>query len=221
MTIIADIDISRALAAAAKRPRVAGVPPKARWEALAMIEEEALVAPTCSYGNRRVRDVRGAWLDFGEATLHAPGLSAVSEKLSGVTAIACTLGPALEARVSTLCAGRRLSLALALDEVGNELLMYIARLVALKIRGEARQHGLSVGETLTPGGRGLALDQQEAVLSMAGGERIGITVTEQGMLFPVKSRSMVVAIGKGLSAQPLRKRCEKCSSREQCRYRSR
>ena len=221
MTVITDIDISRALAAAAKRPRVAGASPKARREALALIENEALVAPACSYRQLPVREASGALLDFGESMLKVPGFAAVSAKLTGVTAVACTLGPALEGRVSTLCAGRRLSLALALDEVGNELLMYTARLVALRIRGEARREGLSAGETLTPGGRGLTLDQQQAVIAMAGGDRLGITVSEQGMLFPVKSRSMVVPIGEGLAAHPLRRRCERCSSREKCRYRAR
>jgi hypothetical protein len=112
-------------------------------------------------------------------------------------------------------------MALALDALGNELLIYTARFAALKMRSEARRLGYSTGDMLTPGGRGLALDQQARVIGLAGGEQIGITVTQQGMLSPVKSRSMLVGVGLGLAAKPMRRRCETCSSRERCSYRMR
>ena len=220
MTGVGEIDIARALAAAAKKPRAAGAKPEARSAAVAMIAEEALAAPAFSYRTLPVREVRGDLLDFGDAALRTPGLAAISAQLSGVTAVACTIGQALEARVSALCAGRRLSLALALDEVGNELLFYTVRHVTLLLRGETRRRGFSSGATLSPGCRDLAIDQQGSVVAMAGGDRLGITVTEQGMLFPVKSRTLVVGIGTGLTAPPMRRSCDTCSSRETCRYRA-
>jgi len=220
MTGVGNIDIARALAAAARKPRAAGAKPKARSEAVAMVEEETLAAPAFTYRTLPVREVRGELLDFGDLALRAPGLAAFSSQLTGVTAVACTLGPALEARISALCAGRKLSLALALDEVGNDLLFYTARHATLLIRGETRRRGLSAGITLSPGCRDLPLDQQATVIAMAGGERLGITVTEKGMLFPVKSRTLVVGIGSGLTAPPLRRRCDTCSSRDKCSYRA-
>jgi hypothetical protein len=220
MTGVGYIDIARALAAAAKKPRAAGAKPKARGEAVAMIEKEMLAAPAFTYRTLPVREVHGELLDFGDALLRAPGLEPFSSQLTAVTAVVCTLGPALEARISALCAGRKLSLALALDEVGNELLFYTVRHVTLLIRGETRRRGLSAGATFSPGCRDLPLDQQAGVIAMAGGERLGITVTEKGMLFPVKSRSLVVGIGMGLSAPPLHRRCDTCSSRDTCRYRA-
>jgi hypothetical protein len=222
MAVVADIDLSRAFAAAMKRPRVTGPALKARQESLSLIVSESLVAPKCSFRNIASRELLGtpAELLLGDGALQTPGVEAVGG-LTGVTAVACTLGPALEQRVSTLCAERKLSLALALDELGNELLIYTVRLAAGKVRGEARRLGLSTGDMLTPGGRGLSLDQQAKVVELAGGEQIGITVTQKGMLLPVKSRSILVSVGKGLTAKPWRRRCDTCSSREQCRYRTR
>ena len=223
MAVVADIDLSRAFAAAMKRPRATGAALKARRESLSLIASESLLSPKCSYRNIASSMTRGtpAELLLGDAALHTPGFEAVSGKLTGVAAVACTLGPALEQRVSALCAERKFSLALALDELGNELLIYTVRMAAWKVRGEARRLGLSTGDTLTPGGRGLSLDQQARVVGMAGGDQIGITVTQEGMLLPVKSRSILVSVGKGLTAKPWRRRCDTCSSREQCKYRTR
>lgn len=220
MTATGGIDIVPALAASARKRISAGTAPKVRQEAIAMVGEEGLAVPIYSYRLTPVRGANGEALDFGHASICAPGLAEVSSRLTAVTAVVCTLGPAIEERVSQLCAGRKLSLAFALDQLGNELLMYTARRVMLLVRGAARQQGLSIGDALSPGGRGLQLDQQGTVVTLADGARLGVRVTDQGMLHPVKSRSMVIGVGSGLTAKPLRRRCEGCSSRETCGYRA-
>ena len=214
------IDVAPALAASARRTSSAGTAPKVRQEVIAMVGEEALAMPAYSYRSIKVRDTCGELLDFGPVSICAPGLAEVSSRLTAVTAVVCTLGPAMEERVSQLCAGRKLSLAFALDRLGNELLMYTARRVMLMVRAEARKQGLSIGDALSPGGRGLQLDHQGTVVALADGEQLGVRVTDQGMLFPVKSRSMVIGVGRELTAKPLRRRCEDCSSRGTCGYRA-
>ena len=221
MSEVAEIDISLALAAAAGHSLASGPSRAPRQRALAMITEEGLARPAFCYLDCQVSGVRGARLELGTTTLEVPGMAGISSRLTAVTALACTLGPALEARVSGLCSQRSMSLALALDELGNAMLMYAARFAALAIRKEARSRGLTTGDTLTPGGPGLALADQAAVLALAGGDRLGITVNGQGMLSPVKSRSLIVGLGMGLSAQPARRRCEVCSSGAHCSYRRR
>lgn len=219
MPVIGEIDIPAALVAAAKRPLTAGTAQKSRSAALEMIGQESLARPAFSYCSATLQNVCDDVLDFGGSALRVPGLRDVSTGLTAVTAVVCTLGAAFEARVSALCTERKLSLALVLDELGNELLMYTVRQALLQIRLEARRQSLSSGSSLSPGCSGFSLDQQAVVVALAGGERQGISVTSQGMLLPVKSRSMIIPVGAGLSPQPLHKRCETCSSRKKCRYR--
>jgi hypothetical protein len=219
MSVFGEIDIPTALAVAAKRPLSSGTSQKTRSTALDMIGQESLARPAFCYSLVPVQGACDDALDFGNSSLRVAGLKAVSNRLTAVTAVVCTLGAALEARVSALCGERKLSLAYVLDELGNELLMYTVRQALLYIRREARRQGLSSGNSLSPGCSGFAIDQQAAVVALAGGESRGISVTSHGMLYPVKSRSMIVGIGTGLSAQPLHKRCETCSSRKVCRYR--
>jgi hypothetical protein len=216
MNIVDDISIGRAVIAAAKRTRAAGSAPKARLEALAMIEKENLITPLGIFRFLRICEVRDGWFYFEEGlSLHAPALAPLSSQLRGVTAIACTLGPAFDSQVSSLCADRRLSLSLALDVLGNELLMYISCLVARKSHGLVRQWGPTVGGTLTPVETDLPLDQQMTVLTMAGGECIGITV-KNDVPSPVKSRAFIMGVGDGLSKQLARLNCEDCFARGQC-----
>jgi hypothetical protein len=219
MSVIGEIDISAALVAAAKRPLSSGTSQKSRRAALDMIGQESLARPVFSYSIVPLQGVNDDLLDFGNSALRVPGLTAVSNRLTAVTAVVCTPGAALEARVSGLCKERKLTLAFVLDELGNELLMYTVRQALLQIRLEARRQSLTSGSSLSPGCSGFGLDQQAAVVALAGGEHLGISVTSQGMLHPVKSRSLIIPVGTGLSAQPLHKRCETCSSRKKCRYR--
>ena len=219
MSVIGTIDIPAALAAVAKRPPGAGTSQNTRSTALEMIGRESLARAAFSYRIAPVQRVCGDVLDFGAGTLRVPALVDVATGLTSIAAVVCTLGAAFGVRVSTLCTERRLSLAFVLDELGNELLMYTVRQALLQIRRDARRSGESSGSSFSPGCSGFALDQQGAVVALAGGECQGISVTSQGMLHPVKSRSMIIPVGPGLTAQPLHKRCATCSSRKQCRYR--
>ena len=204
MTSDVKIDLSCALATLAKKSPAVGTAFKTRCKALDMVAEEVLAVPIATYTYIPVQGVREEMLDFGQFTLQAPELVAISSKLASVVAVVCTLGPAFEARISSLFKERKYSLALALDELGNELLFYTARLASLQIRKETRRQGLSAGNFLSPGDEGFSLDQQAMVVSMAGGENCGVSVMKLGMLSPVKSLSMVEGIGSELSAQPLR-----------------
>lgn len=219
MPVTGEIDIPAAVAAVSRRPLSAGTAQKTRSAALEMIVQESLVTPVFCYRIVPVRAVCDDVLDLGDSSIRVPGLVDVSTRLTAVAAVVSTLGAAFAARVSYLCTDRKLSLAFVLDELGNELLMCTVRQALLQIRREVRRQRLSSGSSLSPGCSGFALNQQAAVVALAGGERLGISVTSQGMLHPVKSRSMIIPIGTGLSAQPLHKRCETCSSRKKCRYR--
>jgi len=189
-----------------------------RRPAFGMIEREAraLALPAFGYRIVPVVEVRGEAIDVGEAILHAPGLAAESGGLRAVAAAACTLGTAIQDRISALFEARQPSRALALDIASNELLFRLADRVLAAIRREARRDGLLIGIDLSPGDPGVPLGQQTAVLGLADAARQGIATTEAGMLFPVKSLSFVVALGSTLRRRSTSGRCNCCPSRERC-----
>jgi hypothetical protein len=128
----------------------------------------------------------------------------------------CTLGPRLEQRASELFAGRRASLALALDRLGNDYLLALSRLVQDRMLADTARRGLTMAGELRAGDPGLALEAQGAVLRLARANAIGVTLTEGQVMRPVKSISMVLGVGIDLPAAQW-SRCDTCPSRPTCR----
>jgi hypothetical protein len=212
-----NIDISDALAATITRPNAPAAQLKARREALSLFKEEDLAVPVFSYQIVPVLEMFGEMLSLEHGVLRAPGLTDRFTGLVSIAAVVCSLGSALEKRVSALFAERKYSLALALDEIGTELLFHTDFQASTIIRDDAHRQGMTTSIEMNAGSSGLPLDQQPLVVSLSGGERHGVAVNEQGMLFPVKSLSMVIGIGANFPSQGASKRCDNCSSRKQCR----
>ncbi len=191
-----------------------------RAQALAMARDDSLVQAAYSY---RIVPLAGApapVLRAGGEALEAPWLLPARGELTALACGACTLGPGLERRVSELFAQHRASLAVALDELGNELLFEVGRRAQDRMQADAGRRALTMSGELRAGDPGLALDAQGAVLRLAGAERIGISLGDSLLMRPLKSTSMVLGVGIGLPASAW-SRCDACNSRAKCAVRSR
>ncbi|MBI5910190.1 MAG: hypothetical protein HY848_09590 [Betaproteobacteria bacterium] len=181
-----------------------------------MIARETLARPRFGYRIVPVQAVRGDAIDLGSVALDAPVLAAEIGGLKAVAAAACTLGSAIQERISALFAARRRSLGLALDTLANELLFRLADRAFATIRREVRRSGLGIGIEVSPGDPGVPLEQQARVLALADAARIGIHAIGAGMLSPMKSLSFLVALGPDLRRRPAPGRCNCCPSRDRC-----
>jgi hypothetical protein len=216
MPAVRHLDLSRTLRSLDARPGASIIEALHRREALAMLARESLASPSFVYRIHPARLAGGGMIDLGDAVLHAPALAAEPGELIAVAAAACTLGAALQARITELFATRRRSLALALDTIGTELLFRLADRATAAIRRDARREGLEMGLEISPGDPGLALELQPAVLALAGSRGDHIAVTEAGMLTPIQSLSLVIALGHKLRRRSAAARCGACPSRERC-----
>lgn len=191
-----------------------------REQALAMARDDALVDAAYSYCIVPLQAPTAPLLRAGGESLEAPWLLPASGELTALACGVCTLGPALERRVHELFALRRVSLAMALDELGNELLFDISRRAQDRMQAEVSRRGLSMSGELRAGDPGLALDAQGAVLRLACADSIGISLGEGFLMHPLKSTSMVLGVGVDLPASSW-SRCDTCNSRAKCSVRSR
>ncbi len=216
MPQIVAIDVLKKAAAAAPRQPLSPLRARLRGEALALARAEALVDARASY---RIVPLtmaeEGGRLCLDGETLEAPWLLPASGTLTAVACAVCTLGGALERRVSNLFAERRAALAVALDALANELLFVLSRQVQDRIFAETRKMGLTMAGELRAGDPGLALAAQGTVLRLADGAAIGVRVTSGGMMHPVKSTSLVQGVGLALPAANW-SRCDHCPSRARC-----
>jgi hypothetical protein len=170
-----------------------------RDKAIALVREEALLDATYSFGNLQVEGiVEGNCLRVGGETLPIAPQLPIAGELTALGCGACTLGPRLEARVRQLFAEKRAALALALDYVGNELLLALGRRLRENLQADARRQGLVLGQKLQVGESELDLSARAAVLRLAGAPEIGITLQRGNLLLPQKSASMVFTVGRNL-----------------------
>lgn len=168
-----------------------------RDKAMALIREEKLLDPAHSFntvqlhgidsdGRPRVGD------EILPATLRLPEVG----KLFALGCGACTLGSRLEARVRQLFIEKCSAQAQALDNLGNELLFVLGQRLRDDIRASVRRQGLSLRREVKIWNSGHDLSTQAAVLRLAGAAGIGITLQRSNLLLPMKSASMVFAIGR-------------------------
>lgn len=216
MRVARGFDVLREVATAPLRGRPSPVRERLRQKALAAAREPGLVDAAYSYCIVPLETPAAEWLHAGGERLHAPWLLPESGTLTAIACAVCTLGPAFEQRVSALFAARQASLAMALDELGNELVFAVSRRAQDRMLADAARRKLSMAGELRPGDPGLALDAQAAVLRLAQAENIGVSLGNGGLMHPVKSCSMVM--GVGIDLPPVQwSRCDQCPTRDKCR----
>lgn len=187
-----------------------------REKAIALLVEESLLQATFTSHLVPVEAHDGRYISVGGKQLDAPLLIPDSGELSALYFAASTLGPRLEQRVTELFREKRASLALALDAIGNDLIFELGRRRHDRIIIDCRRKGLSVGQDLYAGDPGLDGSQQATVLHLAQAQTIGINLHNSGLLQPLKSSTVVFAVGHDLP-EPKWNRCDHCPSRERCK----
>lgn len=224
MPVIDGFDVLRELKGAPVPPRVrTALHARLRAEALALAETEDLVQAAASWEivpldvplTRDGEAARRGVLCVEGESLAAPWLIPQSGRLTAVACGVGTLGPKFEARASSLFAEKKRALAVAMDDLGNELLFAVSRRLQDRLHAAVRRAGLTMAGELRAGDPGLALDAQRLVMRLAGADAIGVSLTSACMMRPVKSTSMVLGVGLALPAARW-SRCDGCRSRERC-----
>ena len=216
MRVARGIDVLREVADSPRFGRPSALRDRLRREALELARADELVDAAYSYRIVALEAPAAPTLRAGGETVHAPRLLPESGQLTALACAVCTLGTRLEQRVTSLFAERRASLALALDQLGNELLFAASRRVQDRMLVDAARRGLSVAGELRAGDPGLALAEQATVLRLAQAGLIGVHVSDDQLMQPLKSVSMVM--GVGLDLPPAQwSRCDDCPRREKCK----
>lgn len=216
MPVARGFDLLRETALTPLRGRTSAARERLRDKALGLARDERLIDAAYSYRIVSLDAPAADLLCAGGERLLAPWLLPASGELTAIACGVCTLGANFERRTNELFAGRQVSLALALDELGNQLLFEVSRRAQDRMQADATRRRLTMAGELRPGDPGLALDAQAAVLRLAQAESIGISLSAGGLMHPVKSCSMVLGIGIDLPAVQW-SRCDYCPRREKCR----
>jgi hypothetical protein len=181
-------------------------------------EAQALLAPAAVYTVLPVHDLHHQTVSLdGGVTFEGP---LVARALAGAREVAlavCTIGAALEERVTALFAAGHTLQALALDGAGTAAVGEVSRMVGARICDAASARGLSVGMRASPGQEGWSIWQQRTLFGLVPGDEIGVRLTESCLMLPRKSVSFALGLGPEMQADAVP--CDFCSKRERCRWR--
>ena len=173
-------------------------------------EAHALLDPAALYAIFSVHDFehQQVVLDNGAAF----GGPLVARALAGAIEVAvavCTIGSALEERMSALFASGDAMRALALEGAGIAAIRQLSMATGIQICDAATARGLSVGMRASPGQEGWSIQQQRVLFDLSPAEEIGVRLTP--------SVSFVIGLGPEMRADSVP--CDFCSKRERCHWR--
>lgn len=199
----------------------ARVRPEIAAAAQAVLDEaQSLIAPAAVYVTLPVADFQHQRVTLEGGTSFEGPLAA--RALAGATEVAlavCTVGAALDERVTALFGGGDPVRALALDGAGIAAVAAVAWMVNERICEQASTRGLRTGMRAEPGQEGWPIRQQRELFSLVPAEEIGVRLTESCLMLPRKSLSFAVGLGPEMRADAAA--CDFCSKRERCRWRAR
>ena len=207
-----------ALKAVTRTPRTMVRSPNAaklRARALELAREEGLGESGYALRIVALESEDEGTLTLEGETLFAPWLRPETGRLTALGVGLATLGPALEQRVTQLFAEKKATLALALDQLGNEFLFATAARLEVRLRMQAKRRGLSMAGELHPGDPGLDLAAQANLMRLMTPDTLGISLHGGHLLNPLKSASAIFGVGTDLPAATW-SRCDLCASRGKC-----
>ena len=137
--------------------------------------------------------------------LAAHPLRLTGEKIGGhlaacekIVVLCATVGEDIERAVTEHFARGEYTLAVLLDAAATAAVEQTADATEEIIGQTAKKRGLKMRTRFSPGYGDWPLTEQRSILPLAGGDKIGVTLTESLMLMPRKSITAVI----GLSREP-------------------
>jgi hypothetical protein len=177
-----------------------------------------LIQPRAIYAEVKVKEIgrETVKLENGLA-LHGRNPARAWKHAHHLAVVACTIGSALEERVSKLFSQGEYPEALMLDSVGSVAVENVANyanyVICQKATGSCR-----IGPRLSPGYGKWALTDQAVLFAIIPVGRIGVRLNEQYLMQPRKSISFCVGMGKDLVGEGATNPCQHCGMQD-CRYR--
>ena len=136
-----------------------------------------------------------------------------SEKLAFFV---CTAGKTISKKSTALLKGDDPVLGYVYDVVGSEIVEAVANQLQQLIRSDEESIGMKITNRYSPGYCHWSVADQHKLFSLLGGNPCGVSLTDSSLMYPVKSISGVIGIGKEVAFHDYQ--CSLCNM-ENCVYR--
>ena len=191
-------------------------------ELLGEVRKLHLLKPSFAYNIYSITSIdHDELLLEANLALHGWLLPSFLSDAGQVSVAVCTIGPALEEKVTKYASKKETLRSLLLDGIGSAAVDSLSQEVCRFMLHEASSHGYQVSSPLNPGMPGFPLKEQRQLMKMVPAQDIGLTLTKSGIIVPRKSESMVFGMGPNMKHWTQAERCAHCPLYEFCPYRER
>lgn len=192
-------------------------------EVVALFEEardlaDSLLAPCVVYRAVAARAMPDDRVAAGGQTFGIPGIRRLWGDPAWVGIAVATIGAALERRVGELFEAREFPLAMMLDSIGSAATESLAEAVNTGLCEWGVARALKVTNRISPGYAGWPVTDQRGLFTLCPGDRAGVALNPACVMTPVKSISLMVAIGPTVRVDHSVTQCRRCWMRD-CAYR--
>jgi hypothetical protein len=160
----------------------------------------------------------GDRLSAAGVTLTIPRIAERWGAIDEITAGVCTIGDALERRVSELWEARELPLAMMLDSVGSGAVESLAEYVNDQLCQEGIARGVKVTNRVSPGYGAWDVGEQRLLWQLCPGDAIGVTLNAACFMAPTKTITILAGAGPRARVDDDFSQCARCWMRD-CAYR--
>ena len=182
-------------------------------------EVKNIITPRTVYEYRNIHNTeKGVEVEDTNLILIGNDIKSHLSSANKCVLIAVTLGNEIEKK-TRLYEKINLTKALIIDACATTAVEEICDILEEKIRKTAEAEGMSITFRYSPGYGDLPLDTQNNFLRVLDAQKkIGLTVSENNLLFPRKSVTAIIGI-VSLDTKIKKRSCENCNNYDNCSFR--
>jgi hypothetical protein len=188
-------------------------------EMLNNLEHDSLLEPVIAYEimpvERMINDEQGT----GRISRQNSRIFSVISGARELAAAVCTIGKKLEMQVKQFIESNEPLRALLMDGIGSAAVDILSEEACNLISSAASLRGYMAGSPISPGMQGLSITEQTRIFELVPASEIGVSLTDSGMMIPLKSASMVTGLGPEMKRWKRVEVCASCHLRSSCPYR--
>ncbi|WP_294401374.1 vitamin B12 dependent-methionine synthase activation domain-containing protein [uncultured Clostridium sp.] len=182
-------------------------------------EVQNVILPRAVYEYKKISSTdKGIEIDGTNLILSGKDIAEHLKNSKECLLMAVTLGNDIEKR-TRLYEKVNLTKALIIDACATTAVEEVCDIIEEKVRKEAESMGMNITFRYSPGYGDLPLDIQNNFLRVLDAQKkIGLTVSENNLLFPRKSVTAIIGIVSA-DIKINKKSCENCSNYNNCTFR--
>ncbi len=183
-------------------------------------EAAALIDPVAAWDYFPIKEVlhERLVLENGTKIGGGPVVSVVGGAEELAVAV-CSIGSALDERVTDYKQARDLLKAMMLDELGSWAVDMVRQELCHWLEAEARDKGWRTSASLSPGESVWSVKDQAVIFSLLDTAQIDVSLSPAMVMHPLKSLSLILGRGSEQMGVEDGSNCDFCTLRDHCRYR--